>query len=258
MNCKSCDTEINPSAHYCNNCGAKIVEGRLSLVGTWHEFVGPFFSWDNNFWKTITHLTTQPDTVLRAYISGARNKYFKPFPFIILYATIGLLFYKVFGINQVNQDFMQVQMGDSPGMELGAKINKLITTYYNFFTIGMIPFYAFMSWRAFPRKQINFSEHLVIQCYIQGYIGFFMILSNLFFITLLNSPELNLWFSFMVYLAYANYAFSEFFKYPTKRMVIANLKFFGWLLLIYLLILILGVISAALMGWTPPPPPNAG
>ncbi len=94
MNCKTCNNPYENTAHYCSNCGAKIVDDRLSLKGTWEEFVGPFFSWDNNFWRTFFGLFKNPKDVLEAYISGARKKYFQPFSYIILYATIAVFFYK--------------------------------------------------------------------------------------------------------------------------------------------------------------------
>ncbi|NJM79441.1 MAG: DUF3667 domain-containing protein [Flavobacterium sp.] len=70
---------LSSNSNFCSNCGSKIVDDRLSLKGTWEEFIGPFFSWDNNFWRTFFDLFSKPKDVLEAYISGARKNIFNPF-----------------------------------------------------------------------------------------------------------------------------------------------------------------------------------
>ncbi len=58
--CKNCNKEIKTEQLYCSNCGGKIVNERLTIKGIWQEFVGPFFSWDSNFFRTFKEMFTQP------------------------------------------------------------------------------------------------------------------------------------------------------------------------------------------------------
>ena len=162
MNCKTCNNPYNNTAKYCSNCGAKIVDDRLSLKGTWEEFVGPFFSWDNNFWRTFIGLFTNPKDVLEAYISGARKKYFQPFSYIILYATIAVFFYKFFPLDIIfdySEGFTKGynstnSTGNVPKIDMKGFMETLMS-YYNFFVLLLIPIYALTSYIIFNKSSIK-------------------------------------------------------------------------------------------------------
>lgn len=186
MNCKTCNYSIETAAKYCLNCGAKIVEERLSLKGTWEEFIGPFFSWDNNFWRTFFGMFKNPKDVLEAYINGARKKYFHPFSYIVLYATIAVFFYKFFPIEFSDGFSNGLNTDKSPKNDIKIEMNlflEWLMGYYNFLVLSLIPVYSLTSYLVYYKKGHNFFEHLVFNSYLQSNLGFISLLLQVILVT---------------------------------------------------------------------------
>lgn len=235
MKCKSCRAEIRSSDKYCWSCGGVIINERLSLRGTWTEFIGPFFSWDHNFRKTVTDLFTQPEVVLGSYISGARAKYFKPFSFLMVYATLALFYYKFFpfsnGLDTSGNNLLTEQS------EIVGKMTQSLYDYYNFFIVITIPLMAFFSYVALKKYKNNYAEHLVMQCYIQSLGGYIAIGVQLIFLDLLKIDYVLFFSLFMLLtIVYCNYVFTRLYRLNIKSIILVNLKFFGIVLLVYLII----------------------
>jgi len=244
MNCKSCDFLLNETAKYCTNCGSKIVNKRLSLKGTWAEFIGPFFNWENTFFKTIHHLITKPKLVLEAYISGARKKYYQPFAFLILYGSVGYLVNKLF-------PFIQTEDVACLFEDFDPKAFSFSTDYFSLITIVNIPILALSSYLALKKYGNNYSEHMVFQCYITSFYGFMIIILQLLLVNLLKMNSLIFFFSsiFVVPFVYANYVFIEKYNLTFKSTVFVNLKYFGLILLlstIFFGIVIIGLLIYSL------------
>jgi len=234
MKCKSCNFQLELSAKYCANCGGKIINKRLSLKGTTTEFIIPFFNWDNNFFKTIRHLNNQPHKVLNAYISGARKKYFKPFPFLILFATFGLIF---------NNFFPLVEAGENDNADA---VLNIMNDYHNWFSIFSIPVIALISYLSLKKYNNNYAEHLVFQCYIMSFIGFIGFIIQPILVNILKMNTLNYSAIYIVaIMLYANYAFIAKYELNFKSTLIANLKFWFFLIISYILIAI--VVGAIVM-----------
>ena len=172
MNCKSCHSEINENSSFCSSCGSKIVHDRISLKGTWEEFIGPFFSWDNNFWRTFLGLFTNPKDVLEAYINGARKKYFNPFSYLILFATIAVLFYKLFpmpDIESITKGFPSGNQDQTANpIDMKSFFDGMMN-YYNFVFILMIPFMAVTTYFTFFKKRNNFPEKKILCLRVKTY-----------------------------------------------------------------------------------------
>ncbi|MCT4665505.1 MAG: DUF3667 domain-containing protein [Flavobacteriales bacterium] len=231
--CKSCHAALMPQAKFCANCGGKIVNERLTLGGIWKEFVGPFFSWENNFWKTIKSLILKPEWVLNAYIEGARRKFFRPFPFLIVYTTISLLMLKFnpvlleksfnrgIKINNPNRSEESLQASQ----EFAKNFADIFYGYYNFIIIGMIPILGLISYWIFKKYKNNLAEHIVYQSYIQAFVGYVGILIQILFMNLLgvNIVVIGV-LSTCISLFYYNYAFYKLYRYGFWKGVLINLK----------------------------------
>ncbi len=224
MNCKTCNFQLDNTAQFCSNCGAKIVHDRLSLKGTWEEFVGPFFSWDNNFWRTFFGLFKNPKDVLEAYITGARKKYFQPFSYIILYATIAVFFYKFFPLEIIldySEGFTKGYNSANPSTNV-PKIDmkgfmETLMSYYNFFVLLLIPIYALTSYIIFIKKGHNFFEHLVFNSYLQTNLGFISLVLQVILVNIFGM-------SFGIYSAIFMFLFILFTLYAFKKLYNQNLK----------------------------------
>jgi hypothetical protein len=257
MNCKTCNFQLDDNAKFCSNCGAKIVDDRLSLKGTWEEFIGPFFSWDNNFWRTFFGLFKNPKDVLEAYISGARKKYFHPFSYIILYATIAVFFYKVFPMEimiDYSEGFTKGYKSTSPSSNV-PKIDmkgytETLMSYYNFFVLLLIPIFALTSYIIFIKKGHNFFEHLVFNSYLQSNLGFIslvlqVILVNVLHVSFTTYSSIYL----LLFIIFTLYAFKKLYNQNFKQSVASGIKylllFFGlYIGLIIAFSLLFGIIYA--------------
>jgi len=259
MNCKTCDFKLDNNAQYCSSCGAKIVHDRLSLKGTWEEFVGPFFSWDNNFWRTFFGLFKNPKDVLEAYITGARKKYFQPFSYIILYATIAVFFYKFFpmdiifdysegftkGYNSTNSS------GNVPKIDMKGFMETLMS-YYNFFVLLLIPIYALTSYIIFNKRGHNFFEHLVFNSYLQSNLGFISLVLQVILVNMLGMSfgTYSILFLFL-FILFTLYAFKELYNQNLKQSIASGIKYlllffglyFGIIIAFSLLFIIIHAIT---------------
>ncbi|MCK6607323.1 MAG: DUF3667 domain-containing protein [Flavobacterium sp.] len=246
MNCKTCNNPYENTAQYCSNCGAKIVDDRLSLKGTWEEFVGPFFSWDNNFWRTFIGLFTNPKDVLEAYISGARKKYFQPFSYIILYATIAVFFYKFFpldiifdysegftkGYNSTNSS------GNVPKIDMKGFMETLMS-YYNFFVLLLIPIYALTSYIIFNKRGHNFFEHLVFNSYLQTNLGFISLVLQVVLVNIIGMSFGTYSILFLLlFILFTLYAFKKLYEQNIKQSLISGVKYLLLFAALYLVIII--------------------
>ncbi len=246
MNCKTCNNPYENTAQYCSNCGAKIVDDRLSLKGTWEEFIGPFFSWDNNFWRTFFGLFKNPKDVLEAYISGARKKYFHPFSYIILYATIAVFFYKFFpldiifdysegfakGFNSTNPS------GNAPKIDMKGFMETLMS-YYNFFVLLLIPVYALTSYIVFNTRDHNFFEHLVFNSYLQSNLGFVSLFLQVVLVNMLgmNFGTYSILF-LLLFILFTLYAFKDLYNQNLKQCIVSGIKYLFLFIVLYFGIII--------------------
>lgn len=247
MNCKTCNNPYENTAQYCSNCGAKIVDDRLSLKGTWEEFIGPFFSWDNNFWKTFFGLFKNPKDVLEAYISGARKKYFQPFSYIILYATIAVFFYKFFPMEIImdysegfSKDYSSTNpSGKAPKIDMKSYMETLMS-YYNFFVLLLIPIYALTSYIIFNKRGHNFFEHLVFNSYLQTNLGFISLVLQVILVNMLGMSfgTYSILFLFL-FIFFTLYAFKELYNQNLKQSIASGIKY-----LLLFFVLYIGIIFA--------------
>lgn len=234
MNCKTCDYSIEPNARYCPNCGAKIVDERLSLKGTWEEFIGPFFSWDNNFWRTFFGMFKNPKDVLEAYISGARKKYFHPFSYIILYATVAVFFYKFFPMESIMEYSEGISDGVSNSTKNGAKAPKIdmkpfmeaMMNYYNFLILLLMPIYALTSYIVYHKRGHNFFEHLVFNSYIQTNLGFISLVLQVLLVSILGMTFQSYATLFMiVFVFYTVYILKKLYNQNLKQTIFSGIKY---------------------------------
>jgi hypothetical protein len=249
MNCKTCNFQLDDNAKFCSNCGAKIVDDRLSLKGTWEEFIGPFFSWDNNFWRTFFGLFKNPKDVLEAYISGARKKYFQPFSYIILYATIAVFFYKFFPMEIImdySEGFTKGYNSTNPSSNV-PKIDmksymETLMSYYNFFVLLLIPIYALTSYIIFNKRGHNFFEHLVFNSYLQTNLGFISLVLQVILVNMLGMSfgTYSMLFLFL-FIFFTLYAFKELYNQNLKQSIASGIKY---------LLLFFGLYIAIMIGFS--------
>jgi predicted amidophosphoribosyltransferase len=92
MNCKNCNSKLSENNNFCSECGAKIVKERITVKRLLSSFFNAL-GWDSNFFITLRSLLSNPQSVLKEYISGTRKKYTNPFTFFAISLTISLFVY---------------------------------------------------------------------------------------------------------------------------------------------------------------------
>ena len=248
MNCKSCESQIDENNRFCSNCGSKIVHDRISMKGTWEEFVGPFFSWDNNFWRTFLGLFIYPKDVLEAYINGARKKYFNPFSYLILFATIAVLFYKFFPMGEIdafskgfnNGYNTPNSSGNVPKLDMNLFMENMMN-YYNFYYIMIIPFMAIATYFTFYKQKNNFPEHLVFNAYLHTNLGYFALFLQLLFLYIIGIDFTIYYFTYLILaVIFSLNAFIKLYNLTIKQVILSIIKFWVILLILYLFLILIG------------------
>lgn len=231
-------------SRFCPNCGGKVVINRLSLMGTWTEFIGPFFNWDNFFWHTFRDLFVRPEQVLLAYTAGARKKYFQPFSYMIIYGTFTVLFFKVFPM-----DFEELKASSAQNPEFDpSSFTETYIANYNIFLLLTIPVFAFMGWLIFRKFKDNFAEHLVYNAYIQAQVGYIALVTQL---VLYNGLKLDTGLFFTVStlasFLYGAFVFHRLYQLTLGKTILYTLFFIGLLLVFLVFATLVGTLIALVL-----------
>lgn len=232
MNCKNCETTLKSKDGYCSNCGARVIEERITLAFIFKELLDKVLSVDNKLLKTFWHLFTKPHQVIDGYISGIRKRYFNPFSYLLISITLaGISFYfmkdlAIQSLEAAPSTSTSTNPFQSKGMAEG-----LITFIFDFqalLTAISIPLYGFVSWIVFlNKKKYNFLEHLIIYIYATAQISIlnFIITTPLFFIQLDLANTLTFIMSVAVPIVYNTYVLIKLFNLTVIQTVLKLLYF---------------------------------
>lgn len=164
--CTNCG-EMRQGA-FCASCGQKEFSGRITIKGTLTEAFQGIFNIERGLWFTIKALCFRPGEAIAEYISGAVKKYYNPFKFLLLAATIGTL------TNYLIADEMDsmmlgadVQM-EGDGRDFTKIVLGIIFEHYVLFTVSFLPVLSILTWLLFYRTKKNLAESIVFTAYLLG------------------------------------------------------------------------------------------
>ena len=194
-NCLNCNKLLRSDESFCSACGQKTVIHRLTLHDLLHDTIHYFTHADKGIFHLLKDLARKPGKVARAYVDGARKKYFNPLNFLLIVAGVVVFMTAVFsesalsGARRPTSSGNTVTAPPTPEQqkmyaEMGvraAKVNKFFVKYANLVTILATPLFAFLFWLFYLRNRLNYTEHLVANMY---FVGFIMLLYALIFIPL--------------------------------------------------------------------------
>jgi hypothetical protein len=157
MTCKNCDRPLRTDYSFCSNCGAKIIQNRLTFKNLSYDLTERYFNIDNTFLKTFLHLFTKPEKVIGGYLSGVRKKYLNPISYFAVSVILsGIMFFvlrKGYNLNLMPENFS------------GLNLDK-IYDYQALITYIAVPAYTLASYILFiDKNKYNLTEHLVINAY---------------------------------------------------------------------------------------------
>ena len=225
MSCKNCSEQLIQDSYYCNRCGAKVVHDRITVKGILAEASHNFLGWDNKFLVTIKFLILKPRVLLLDYFNGTRKKYLDPFTFLTIAMAINLFAFNSFDEEfiSVMDDFNKAQinwMSDTLGgpfadaafkeeqLQKSSKSSKFMLKYFNLFVIVLLPIYTLMAYLVY-RKPYNYAEHIVVNCYVQGFS--FLSTTIIFFIAIWIHPSLYL-FIYPLLILYYTYVYGKLYQ----------------------------------------------
>lgn len=181
-NCPNCNHIIKEN--YCPRCG-EMKFCRITMKDVVSDFFSNLVNVEGPVLNTIKDLTLRPGAMIRDYLNGQRKKYYKPFQYYILAATLFFLFFYLWG-----NDMMEMFS------DLGAEYNNMATTeqmnqtqqkfteFQNenmrLFTFLQVPIYALLIWLFFSKKSgYSFTESMVVSLYIEAQTLVISIISSL-------------------------------------------------------------------------------
>ncbi len=266
MHCKNCEKALVPSMNYCDECGARVIEERLTLKSLAKDIFVNYLGWDNKFFFTTKSLLLRPAETIQGYLDGTRKKFMNPFGYYGLIITISFLVFSQFENNFVAMNSLSSESNVSEsafelGYEAGGKdfdeadervkemqsaygesmtnAAKGILKYFSIFSFLLLPFYGFMAYLVYGKKH-NYGEHLVISAYTQGFLGIisFFVFILVFFVT----PRINI-LSFFLTIIFYLYVYQQLYRQNWKQVVGSFLKFLGVIILGFIAIIIVTVVG---------------
>jgi len=235
MNCKSCNNALINIVSYCPQCGAKVVDDRLSLGSLFSQFFSHLFNWDNHFYRTIRDLTVRPHKVLNSYVNGVRKVYFNPLSLFSIYVAF-FIFIGQFIPEMKDPTFIEVTVegDDHRGVQeevtsqLGSDnvvVNfiKFYRQNINLFILISIPLWAALFKIVFRERNHNYAEHIVFSLYIIPFTGILpLCLAPLAIFDIISLEVINS-INTIILLLYINYAFAKLYKLNFKEIVGKNI-----------------------------------
>ncbi len=166
--CKNCAQEFE--GNYCPACGQKSSTRRFSTKIVFAELVDKLLPLDQGILFTSKHLITRPGAMMRDYLDGKRAKFSKPLQFLLLMVAISLIFFSQEDFLSGMKDGMNSSdKSQKPGdQEVSKLVTQWISDYMTALIVGIVPFTALVARWLFRMLDLNFAEHIVINCYLIG------------------------------------------------------------------------------------------
>ena len=256
MNCKNCDKYLNGTQKFCDDCGAKVIQNRLTPKILAAQVNEEFISIDNKFLLTFIDLFKKPEVVIDGYIHGTRKKYIDVLQYFAISLTLAGI--QVF----LMQTFFKESLEFSP--EIMKAIESSSSQKHNPFLNGdfdqlsqhqgliyilTVPFSALATWLGYyflGVKHYNFTEHLVLNLYYSAQIiiitAIFSILFLLFGLNYLIVSTIITLPTFIYFFYVLKRLFKDSFWDAVAKFLFVMLIYFGIFVVIGLITLIVVLV----------------
>ncbi len=97
--CKNCEQSFE--GEFCHACGQKAVRKRLTFKGIIADGLSFMFSIESPLWRTTGLMFANPGKLIRAFISGKRKSYYRPFQVFIVAIVFYFLLRSLFDYDPV-------------------------------------------------------------------------------------------------------------------------------------------------------------
>lgn len=276
MECKNCHNPLKKDAQFCDNCGGKVVENRITLKFLIVQLAIDIFGVDSRFFITLRKMFTKPEEVLGEYLSGVRKRYVNPFAYLAIGAALCLITFNFYAddfiiiqeeatsgqmkeiketaemdlslLKDVSEEELKKLQKQKSAAAMQLKFQEMwlnfFLRYFNLMAFLFLPIYALYSKWTF-RKPYNFGEHIVINAYLQGSTMYISLIA--FFLAILINPKIYT-FSIFVFMLYYLYSFSRLYQYNWKQIILSVLRFILVGIIISIILMIVLVLIGTLVG----------
>lgn len=245
MTCKNCQEHLQDSDKFCNHCGAKVINHRLTLRYLFSEVSNGFLNIDSSRpFRTFIDMFRKPEDVIVGYINGTRKKYINAFGYFTIALTLAGLY--LFIVQRFFPELMDELMNVQQ-TEMQKNMNKtMLDTMFEYQALiffATIPFLALISRLIFwKNKQFNYTEHLVLNLYTysHGSIIYYLLTFCLIWIPTLQAA---LTFgSMIIYIALYFHVLKRVYDIEAGPMVLKTFLFLVILGFVFFIAMIIGGI----------------
>ncbi len=263
MKCKNCNTEIKNNASFCEACGAKVMDTKISLAVLFHEFMSTYFGWDTSFARTLRGLFTKPHVVISEYLGGVRKRYMPPIVFVSFGVALSSIVMNIYSdeylqfagsFGEVQYDIIQDSYDNGvidekaynaqiESLEQSKQIQNYSLKYFNIISFALLPVFALISLLVFGRR-FNYGEHLVINSYLQGlnfFVGIFFVIGSIYL------WEPLFYIQLFIVIPYYLWTFAKLMNFGLGKVILKFLLFIAVLIGLLLVFSIIIVISGILI-----------
>lgn len=154
--CLNCGAHF--SGKFCQACGQRTDTRRITVRSLLtHDLLHAIFHLETQLLYTLKQLLIRPGHAIREYLQGHRVRHTNFFSLlVIIILVLTWLEHTV--------DFHYQDLGETPTRQLEG-FYKFRSEYPKLLLIGVIPFFALISYLVFRKARQNYAEHFVINAY---------------------------------------------------------------------------------------------
>ena len=171
------------SGNFCVECGQKKEVERITLASLFNQYLGRLIGLDTKFLRTLKDLTISPGIVGQSYIQGNRVRYIEPVGYFIIFTTLFLLSFSIFGVEIEEymrsnaNSFLTAQQQTADQTEFQELMFETMSKNMRLLNFLSVPFFGLVSLWFYRKSNYNFLEHLVNVFYLHGHLSIFSIIS---------------------------------------------------------------------------------
>lgn len=239
MNCKNCNTELQPKDDYCSSCGGRVIRNRLTIRNLFEHISETFFNYDNKLLRTFINLFRKPEDVIVGYINGTRKKYVNVISYFALAITLSGI--QVYVIQKFQSDLTLYDTSTEVGktqQEVFENVFTVISEYQSLVMMLYIPIYALIARLVFLRINLfNYTELIVVFLYTQAQFSICMALVSAITIPagIISLQALGMITSPFMFFYFA-YTLKRVYKLDFAQIVLRSLIF-----LVIMIVLFVGI-----------------
>ena len=174
--CKNCAEPLHGA--YCSNCGQKLISKRYTVFDSIQMVFNQVFNLERGILFTLKELIVSPQKVTLDYINGVTIKYFHPFRFLLVFASISaVLNYYFQSIDMVKEYFGMVKEDAEDTKKVGDIVNQNLTLII----LAAIPIFSFFTKLFYRKRDFNYTEHLIINAYANGLASALGLITYIFY-----------------------------------------------------------------------------